>query len=92
MTPLLTCKKFLHELSEYLDGRLDPELRAELQKHVSECPNCWVVCDTTEKTLKIYKGMEPQPLPPDVESRFMKALMEKCKSKRESRGLEETSA
>jgi hypothetical protein len=38
-----------------------------------------VVCNTTEKTIKVFKGMEPQPIPPEIEKRFMTALMEKCK-------------
>jgi anti-sigma factor RsiW len=79
MTPLLTCKQFLSELSDYLDDTLDPKTKADLHRHVSECPNCWVVCNTTEKTIKIYKGMEAQPIPPEVEKRFLSALMEKCK-------------
>jgi anti-sigma factor RsiW len=79
MTPMLTCKQFLNELSEYLDDTLDPKTKAELHRHVSECPNCWVVCNTTEKTIKVYKGMEPQPIPADIEKRFLSALMEKCK-------------
>ncbi|MFL6448285.1 MAG: zf-HC2 domain-containing protein [Bryobacteraceae bacterium] len=69
----------MSELSDYLDDTLDPEMKADLHRHVSECPNCWVVCNTTEKTIKIYKGMEPQAIPPEVEKRFMSALMEKCK-------------
>jgi len=76
---MLTCKQFLNELSEYLDDTLDPKTKAELQRHVNECPNCWVVCNTTERTIKVYKGMEPQPIPPEIENRFLSALMEKCK-------------
>lgn len=79
---MLTCKDFLKELSAYLDDDVDPQLKADLQKHVSECPNCWVVCDTTEKTIKIYKGMEAQPLPSNVQGRLMDFLSRKCKGKR----------
>jgi len=78
---LLTCKQFLQELTDFLDDTLDPKLRAELQKHVSECPNCWVVCDTTEKTLKVFKGMEPQPVPSHIQAKLMEALEKKKKSK-----------
>lgn len=74
MTPLLTCKDFLHELSDYLDESLDAELRAKLEQHITECPNCWVVADTTRKTIQIYKGMERYTIPSDVESRLMRAL------------------
>jgi hypothetical protein len=74
---LLTCKDFLHELSEYLDETADQELRAKLEAHIAECPNCWVITDTTKKTVQIYKGMDPYPIPTDVESRLMKALEKK---------------
>jgi anti-sigma factor (TIGR02949 family) len=83
---LLTCKQFLQELNEFLDETLDPAIRAELQRHVSECPNCWVVYNTTEKTLKVFKGMEPQPVPEPIRARLMEALERKMKSKRGSCG------
>jgi anti-sigma factor RsiW len=74
---LLTCKDFLKDLSDYLDESLDAELRAKVEQHVSECPNCWVIADTTRRTIKIYKGMDPHPIPADVESRLMAALERK---------------
>jgi len=74
---LLTCKDFLHELSDYLDESADAALRAKIEAHIAECPNCWVIADTTKKTIQIYKGMDPYPIPRDVESRLMKALEKK---------------
>ena len=79
---MLTCKDFLHELSDYLDESADAELRAKLEQHISECPNCWVIADTTKKTVQIYKGMDPYPIPRDVESRLMKALEKKMEAGR----------
>jgi len=48
-----------------------------LEEHIAECPNCWVIADTTKKTVQIYKGMEPYPIPGDVEARLMAALEKK---------------
>jgi len=79
---LLTCKDFLHELSEYLDESIDAETRAKLDRHISECPNCWVITDTTKKTIQIYKGMDPYTIPLDVETRLMQALEKKMAEKR----------
>jgi anti-sigma factor (TIGR02949 family) len=79
---LLTCKQFLQELNEFLDETLDPATRAELERHVTECPNCWVVYNTTEKTLKVFKGMEPQAVPEPIRARLMEALERKMKAKR----------
>jgi anti-sigma factor (TIGR02949 family) len=74
---LLTCKDFLNELSDYLDESVDTELKAKLQQHVNECPNCWVVLDTTQRTIKVYKGVEAQPIPNEIHSRLMNALHKK---------------
>jgi len=79
---LLTCKDFLRELSDYLDESVDKEVRAKLEKHMADCPNCWVIADTTRKTIQIYKGVDPQPIPNDVQDRLMRALERKMAAKR----------
>ena len=71
---MLTCKQFLAELNEYLDETTDPQIRQAVEKHISECPNCWVVFDTTKKTIQVYKGMEAQCIPEDVHGRLMNAI------------------
>jgi Putative zinc-finger len=79
---LLTCKEFLQELSDYLDENVDAAVKAKLEQHIALCPNCWVVCDTTKRTIKIYKGMEPYSIPTDMESRLMVALEKKTAAKK----------
>jgi anti-sigma factor RsiW len=78
---LLTCKDFLKELSDYLDEALNADVRAKLEQHITECPNCWVIADTTRKTIQIYKGMDPYPIPGDVQDRLMAALERKMAAK-----------
>ena len=74
---MLTCKDFLSELGDYLDESVDRELKVKLEKHVTECPNCFVVFDTTKKTIRVYKGIEPQVIPADIHERLMEALRKK---------------
>jgi anti-sigma factor (TIGR02949 family) len=74
---LLTCKEFLQELTDYLDSTVDAELRRKLEAHISECPNCFVILDTTQKTIKVYKGIEAQEIPPEVHARLMRAVERK---------------
>jgi len=76
-TRQFTCKELLQELADYLDGALEPEDRTRLEAHLAKCPNCWVVCDTTKKTIEVYKGLAPYPLPEDVKSRLMMALQKR---------------
>ena len=71
---MLTCKEFLQELNDYLDDTVDVALRARLHAHVTECPNCFVIFDTTKKTIRVYKGLEAQNIPEEVHSRLMLAL------------------
>lgn len=78
---MLTCKEFLQELSDYLDETIDAELRKKLESHITECPNCWVICDTSKKTIQVYKGMEPQNVPREVQDRLMLALQKKMAAK-----------
>ena len=78
---MLTCKQFLDELSDYLDEKTDETLRKKLEQHINECPNCWVICDTTKKTIQIFCNSEPVPLPQDVSKRLHAALFERLKKR-----------
>ena len=79
---MLTCKQFLQELNDYLDETVDVELRHKIEVHITECPNCFVILDTTKKTIQVYKGMQPQALPEDVQERLLRAVELKCAAKR----------
>lgn len=79
---MLTCKEFLHGISDFIDNDVSPEIRENLQKHIDECPNCWVVFDTTKKTIQVYKGMEEQNLPEDVHKRLLDAIEHRAARKK----------
>jgi hypothetical protein len=79
---LLTCKQFLGELNDFLDESVSEETKADWQRHVNECPNCFVIVDTTRRTLQVFKGNEVKEIPPDVEARLMKALERKMAAKK----------
>ena len=79
---MLTCKEFLQELNDYLDETVDLEVRRKIEVHITECPNCFVILDTTRKTIQVYKGMQPQVLPNDVETRLLKALERKMAARK----------
>ena len=74
---MLTCKEFLQELNDYLDEAVDVQLRRRIEAHITECPNCFVILDTTKRTIQVYKGMQPQTLPDEVHSRLIKAVERK---------------
>ena len=79
---MISCKEFLTELNEYLDEMVDPATKQHWQAHVDECPNCFVVVDTTRRTLQVYKGMQQQELPSDVKNRLWQALEKKMSARK----------
>jgi anti-sigma factor RsiW len=83
MTSLLTCKDFLQALNEYLDETEDAEIRKEVEEHISECPNCWVIFNTTRNTLRVFKGIDPQAIPQDVHDRLMERLQKRMAEKQQ---------
>ena len=79
---MLTCKQFLTELSDYLDESIGLEERKKLEDHINSCPNCWVIADTTRRTIEVYKCSQPVSIPTDIRARLMKALEKKMEAKR----------
>lgn len=75
----MNCKALILELSNYLDGELDPDLLHQVERHLAACPDCRLVCDTTRKTIEIYCGCEPAALPTDIRERLHRALAEKLR-------------
>jgi hypothetical protein len=77
----VTCSEFLKELTDYLDGVIDARTRAELEEHLTWCHDCYVVCNTTQMTIQIYKDQHLYELPDDLRGRLRSAILSKCKSK-----------
>ena len=57
-------------------------MKCRLEKHVNDCPNCFVIVDTTKKTLQVYKGLEPQTIPESVKARLWEALEKKMAARK----------
>jgi anti-sigma factor RsiW len=74
------CSEFLHELTDYLDGVIDAPTKAELEEHLAWCHNCYVVCDTTKKTIEIYRDSQLYELPENLETKLRSAIAARCKS------------
>jgi len=77
----VNCKKVIFELSSYLDGILDSDMRSDLELHLSRCTDCRLVVDTCRKTIQIFCNSDPVPLPDDVRQRLHSALLERFRRK-----------
>ena len=68
------CRNAVNELSNYLDGELDEELKQTIQAHLGKCHHCHAVFDSTRKTIDLYCDGKLFPLPEDVRARLHDAL------------------
>ena len=74
----MNCKGVIRELSNYIDGDLDPGLKQELERHLGHCEDCTMIVDQTRRTIQIFSGAEPVQLPADVKSRLHAAIHKKA--------------
>jgi anti-sigma factor RsiW len=73
----LNCKGVIRELSNYIDGDLDPVLKDELERHLGHCEDCTMIVDQTKKSIEILCDSHPVELPSEVRSRLHSALRQK---------------
>lgn len=48
---VLSCHEVWKEISNYLDGDVDPALRKDLEDHFAQCRNCTAVLDGTHNVI-----------------------------------------
>ncbi|HXH50038.1 MAG TPA: zf-HC2 domain-containing protein [Terriglobia bacterium] len=77
----MNCKDALQQITGYLDGNVDDELKRMLQVHLKCCHHCQVVFDTTKKTIELYCDGKLFPLPSNVRERLHDALRSKWEAR-----------
>lgn len=69
------CRNLLASLSDYIDGNLQNEVCAEIERHMAGCKNCRIVVDTLRKTISLYHATAALPTMPDeVRERLYRRL------------------
>ncbi|MBI2834864.1 MAG: zf-HC2 domain-containing protein [Acidobacteria bacterium] len=60
------CSRVVTLLLDYLEGRLLPAVRAELDEHLSRCPSCVSQVRTYRSTVSLLKSLREEDLPPEL--------------------------
>ena len=74
---MFSCEDVRAALSNYMDGDVSPDLRRELERHLSECRTCQVLYDTTRKTLHVVTNVGSFEVPEEVSELLVKRIMSK---------------
>src|SRR5260221_3167588 len=51
---VVSCEEVWREVSNYLDGEVEPGLRVAVQEHIRSCTRCAAVLDGTRNVLQLY--------------------------------------
>ncbi len=60
---VISCEHVWEEISNYLEGEVDPELRATMEAHFRECKHCTAVLDGTKNVIALYGDERSLELP-----------------------------
>ena len=77
----MNCRGVIRELSDYIDGELEPSVKQELEHHLEDCEDCKLFVDQTKLTVDLFCDSKPVELPPTVKSRLHEALRRKFEEK-----------
>jgi anti-sigma factor (TIGR02949 family) len=73
----ISCLEVWREISNYIDGEIDADLRARMEAHFRACAHCTAIYDGTKNVVRLVgDGIEYQ-----VPEGFSQRLYEKIKKK-----------
>jgi RNA polymerase sigma-70 factor, ECF subfamily len=70
MRKTINCRHVMHEISNYIDGQVTPELQQQIEKHVRFCHRCSILLDATRKLLYIASDERVLELPFDCKLKW----------------------
>jgi anti-sigma factor RsiW len=76
---VMKCEDLLAQLSDYVDGSIDPAICREFEAHMTGCDPCQVVVDNIRKTITLYQAGQAYELPIPFRQHLHAMLRERWK-------------
>ncbi len=71
---LNNCEEVIHRIYHFLDGELTPEKRAEIQRHLDDCPPCIEAFEfEAELRMLVSRGCREQ-VPDELRTRIARLI------------------
>lgn len=71
---VVNCEHVWREISNYLEGEVNPQLRAAMEAHFRECKHCTAVLDGTRNVVHLYADDRLVELPAGFSARWQRKL------------------
>jgi len=70
----IDCVEVWRQISNYLEGEVDTELRASMASHFKDCAHCSAILDGTRNVMKLVGDGRAFEIPAGVSQKFYKKL------------------
>ena len=70
----ISCLEVFREISNFIEGELDPQLRARLEAHFKDCAHCSAVIDGTRNVVRLVGDGKTFDLPAGFSDRLKERL------------------
>lgn len=70
----IDCGHVFREISNYIEGEVDAELRARMEAHFKQCAHCTAILDGTRNVLRLVGDGEVFELPAGFSQRLYRKL------------------
>ena len=70
----ISCAEVWREISNFVDGEVEPEIKARMEHHFRNCKNCTAVLEGTRNTVRLLTDGEWYPLPTGFGQRLFQRI------------------
>ena len=70
----ISCVEVWSEISDYVEGDIDPELRARIEAHLKTCRHCCAVHDGTRNVIRLIGDGRAFDVPANFTKRLYRKL------------------
>ena len=77
---VINCRQVWKELSNYIDGQLDPVLRSRIEAHVKDCDHCSAVLDGMSNVVRLVCDDQVIQVPQGFSERLRQRILTVAKN------------
>jgi hypothetical protein len=70
----ISCREVWRELSNYIDGTIDPELYRRMEEHFKDCEHCSAILDGTRNVIQLVGDGHAFDVPNGFSERLKKRI------------------